>query len=100
MPPKGNVFYPLLKEGFEVVVPIVFISGRYYPEILEQGAIQGPPPQEEARLMALTGLVHSADTVIGPTVYKVTRAQMVEFAYKEGKERAQNIISGAGTQSV
>jgi len=81
------------------VVPIAFIGGRYYPEIPGNGAIQGQS-SEETRLMALTGLAHSADTTIGPTVYKATRAQMVEFAYREGKGRAQSIISGAGTPLV
>ena len=95
LPPKGNIFAPLLKEGFEVVVPIGFVGGRYYPEIPGRGAIQGSS-SHEARLKALTGLVHSTDSAIGPTVYKATRAQMVEFAYKESKGRAQNIISGAG----
>ena len=91
-PPNGHVFFPLLKDGIEAVLPVAFISGRYYPDIPGKGAIQGSS-LNEPRLLALVGLEHSLESAIGPTVYKATRAQMVEHAYKEGKAEAQKIVS-------
>lgn len=96
-PPKDYVFFPLLKSGFEVAVPVWFISGRYYPDVPGKGAIQ-VSSLNEARLMALSGLMGSADSVASPTVHKSSRAKMIEHAYKEGKEQAQKFIFDVGTQ--
>jgi hypothetical protein len=33
-PPRGFRFRPILPEGFEVVVSLALVSGRYYPRLL------------------------------------------------------------------
>lgn len=90
--PLGYRFRPILPKGHEAVVSLSLISGRYYPEVLAhpllgptlQEAIANPLEQggllESNNLWALEGLSAGYYNSVDPTVYKTSRAKMVEDA--------------------
>jgi hypothetical protein len=92
--PEGYRFRPILPEGYEAVVSLSLISGRYYSDILShpllqptlQEAISHPTEQggllEFNNLWALEGLSAGYYNSVDPAVYKTSRAKMVEDADK------------------
>jgi hypothetical protein len=92
--PDGYRFRPILPEGHEAVISLSLISGRYYSDILShplleptlREAISNPMEQggllEFNNLWALEGLSAGYYNSVDPTVYKTSRAKMVEDADK------------------
>ena len=92
--PDGYRFRPILPIGHEAVISLSLISGRYYPKVLAhplleptlRDAIANPLEQggllESNNLWALEGLSAGYYNSVDPTVYKTSRAKMVEDADK------------------
>ncbi|KAF8239404.1 hypothetical protein L208DRAFT_1237893 [Tricholoma matsutake] len=90
--PNGYRFRPILPIGHEAVISLSLISGRYYASVLShplleptlQEAIANPLEHggllESNNLWALEGLSAGYYNSVDPTVYKTSRAKMVEDA--------------------
>ncbi|KAG6891593.1 hypothetical protein C0992_002631 [Termitomyces sp. T32_za158] len=87
--PTGYSFRPILPEGYEAVVSLSFISGRYYPEILshpllakyvEMAMTTDSGLVEHNNLWALEGLSAGFHNSVDPIHYKSSRMKMVEDA--------------------
>lgn len=91
--PDGYRFRPILEEGYEVVVSMALVSGRYYPKILSHPLMEDVVTealafaQEEAggmkassQLWSLEGLSAGYSNSVDPTVFKATRLQMLTEA--------------------
>jgi len=88
-PPRGFRFRPILPEGYEVVVSLALISGRYYPRLLAHPMLrpivrdmQGHANEAAARLeghrlFALEGILPGFFNASEATRWKPSRAAMV-----------------------
>ncbi|KAH9995401.1 hypothetical protein BJV74DRAFT_795239 [Russula compacta] len=95
MPPRGFRFRPILPEGFEVVVSLALISGRYYPRMLAHPMLrpivrdmQGHANEAAARLdghhlFALEGILPGFFNASEATRWKPGRSAMVRDAVAE-----------------
>ncbi|KAJ7091415.1 hypothetical protein B0H15DRAFT_906443 [Mycena belliarum] len=91
--PTGYRFRPILAPGFEAIMSLTLISGRYYPCLLQHHLIQpyitrlltplGPPIMEQAYLWTLEGLWAGYRNSVDPSKYKSHREKMVLDATKE-----------------
>ena len=79
-PPCGKAFRPLLKEGYEIVLPVTVLGGRYY------GSSRGPEND-----LVLDIQAGSLDP-IAPTTFYSTRAKMAEHAYTAGRQQALQLM--------
>ncbi len=94
-PPRGFRFRPILPDGFEVVVSLALISGRYYPRLLAHPMLrpivrdmQGHANEAAARLdghhlFALEGILPGFFNASEATQWKSSRAAMVQDAAAE-----------------
>jgi Transcription-silencing protein, cryptic loci regulator Clr2/Transcription-silencing protein Clr2 len=90
--PDGYRFRPILPKGYEAVISLSLVSGRYYPNVLAhplleptlRDAISNPLEcgglLESNNLWALEGLSAGYYNSVDPTVYKTSRPKMVEDA--------------------
>ncbi|KAG6868959.1 hypothetical protein C0993_007173 [Termitomyces sp. T159_Od127] len=87
--PPGYFFRPILHEGYEAVVSLSFISGRYYPRILshpllkknvEMAMTSDSGIAEHENLWSLEGLSAGCFNSVDPIQYKSSRTKMVEDA--------------------
>ena len=88
-PPRGFRFRPILPEGYEVVVSLALISGRYYPRLLahpmlrpivrdmQSHANEAAAKLEGHRLFALEGILPGFFNASEATRWKPSRAVMV-----------------------
>ena len=94
-PPRGFRFRPILPEGFEVVVSLSLVSGRYYPRLLAHPLLrpivrdmQAHPNEVAGRLnghslLALEGILPGFFNASEATRWKPGRATMVRDAAAE-----------------
>lgn len=78
-PPHGKVFRPLLKSGWEIVLPVAALVGRYYGEIENDDLVH----RSHARSLGSTT----------PTTFCSSRAKMVEYAYTSGRTQALHTMA-------
>jgi hypothetical protein len=94
--PRGFRFRPILPEGYEVVVSLALVSGRYYPRLLAHPLLrpivrdlQGGDVDETVRkpvydrLFALEGIIPGFVNASEATRWKPSRAKMVRDAAAE-----------------
>ena len=94
--PRGFRFRPILPEGYEVVVSLSLVSGRYYPRLLAHPLLrpivrdlQGADGDETVRkpvydrLFALEGILPGFVNSSEGTRWKTSRAKMVRDAAAE-----------------
>ena len=93
--PRGFRFRPILPEGFEVVVSLALVSGRYYPRLLAHPMLrpivrdmQGHANEAAARLnghhlFALEGILPGFFNASEATRWKPSRSAMVRDAAAE-----------------
>jgi hypothetical protein len=93
--PRGFRFRPILPEGFEVVISLALISGRYYPRLLAHPMLrpivrdmQGHANEAASRLdghhlFALEGILPGFFNASEATQWKASRAAMVWDAANE-----------------
>ena len=94
--PRGFRFRPILPEGYEVVVSLALVSGRYYPRLLAHPLLrpivrdlQGGDVEETVRkpvydrLFALEGILPGFVNSSEGTRWKPSRAKMVRDAAAE-----------------
>ncbi|KAF8643034.1 hypothetical protein AX16_009278 [Volvariella volvacea WC 439] len=96
--PSGYKFRPILPQGYEAVVSLSLISGRYYPRILSHPLMRETLEQalenslENGGLMvynnlwALEGLAAGLYNSVDPSIYKASRERMVEDGDREARE--------------
>jgi hypothetical protein len=94
-PPRGFRFRPILPEGFEVVVSLALVSGRYYPRLLAHPMLrpivrdmQGRVNEAASRLdghhlFALEGILPGFFNASEATRWKPGRSAMVRDAAAE-----------------
>jgi hypothetical protein len=94
-PPRGFRFRPILPEGFEVVVSLALVSGRYYPRLLAHPLLrpiirdlQGHANEAASRLdghhlFALEGILPGFFNASEATRWKPTRWKMVQDSAAE-----------------
>ncbi|KAF8269802.1 hypothetical protein EI94DRAFT_1724363 [Lactarius quietus] len=95
-PPRGFRFRPILPEGYEVVVSLALVSGRYYPRLLAHPLLrpivrdlQGGDVDETVRkpvydrLFALEGIIPGFVNASEATRWKPSRPKMVRDAAAE-----------------
>jgi hypothetical protein len=80
-PPNGKIFRPLLKESYEIVLPVTVISCRYYLGIAEENISKHTP---------LTSAECGKCNPIKPTTFRATRAKMLEYAYEMSRKQARS----------
>ncbi|KAI0289449.1 hypothetical protein BC826DRAFT_914503 [Russula brevipes] len=105
--PRGFRFRPILPEGFEVVVSLALVSGRYYPRLLAHPLLrpiirdlQGHANEAASRLdghhlFALEGILPGFFNASEATRWKPTRWKMVQDS---AAERGAG-LRGCGTSS-
>jgi hypothetical protein len=88
-PPRGFRFRPILPDGFEVVISLALVSGRYYPRLLAHPMLrpivrdmQGHANEAASRLdghhlFALEGILPGFFNASEATRWKPSRATMV-----------------------
>ena len=94
--PRGFRFRPILPEGYEVVVSLALVTGRYYPRLLAHPLLrpivrnlQGDDVNEPAtkpvydRLFALEGILPGFVSASEATRWKPSRSTMVRDAAAE-----------------
>ncbi|KAF8216578.1 hypothetical protein K438DRAFT_1703576 [Mycena galopus ATCC 62051] len=91
--PTGFKFRPILAPGYEIVLCLSLISGRYYPRILHHPLLRQTLEEvipldpvtmlNAAHLWALEGLFGGYKNAVDPTVYKANREKMMTDASKE-----------------
>ena len=94
-PPRGFRFRPILPEGFEVVVTLTLVSGRYYPRLLAHPMLrpivrdmEGHANEAAARLdghhlFALEGILPGFFNASEATQWKPGRSVIVRDAVAE-----------------
>lgn len=82
--PTGYFFRPILSEGYEAVLSLSFISGRYYPGILShpllEKYVENVEGDDKLNLWALESLSAGFHNSVDPCDYKSSRMKMVEDA--------------------
>ncbi|KAF8634585.1 hypothetical protein AX17_004174 [Amanita inopinata Kibby_2008] len=103
--PEGYRFRPILPEGYEAVISLSLISGRYYPRILSHPllgdtlteAITKPPEEgglmDSSNLWALEGLSAGFYNSVDPIHYKTTRALMIEEADRVARQQLEGYLA-------
>ncbi|KAJ7577040.1 hypothetical protein C8J56DRAFT_972179 [Mycena floridula] len=85
-PPSGYKFRPILTKGYECVLSLTLISGRYYPEILSHPLLATTMLQAETEigefghLWSLEGLSPGFVNAVDPRKYLPNRLKMLEEA--------------------
>ncbi|KAF8517990.1 hypothetical protein BU17DRAFT_49021 [Hysterangium stoloniferum] len=85
-PPPGYKFRSIMKPGYEIVLDVAFISGRYYPNLLKHPLLQNtladvnPDDPRVSQLTALCGLVTGAVNSMECVDWVATRVAMLRQA--------------------
>lgn len=112
-PPLGYRFRPILTSGYEAVISLSLLSGRYYPGLLmhpllvvEMNRASQTPLEDGgilkwAHLWALDGLNGGHHCSVDPDKFKQSRSKMLEHSDKEAyrlleafKQKALDEMSG------
>lgn len=96
LPPEGFQFRPILTPGYEAVLSLNLIAGRYYPRLLRHPLldnyvekaldIEGGHVVETSRLWALEGLAPGYYNTMDPVRWRACRVTMVREADKEARQ--------------
>lgn len=95
-PPPGFKFRPILKPGYELVLDVAFIAGRYYSNFYKHPLLKealDDPTINEARaeqLLSLAGLISGARNSMECTEWAATRASMFQAADTKGHQDLVN----------
>ncbi|KAJ7043682.1 hypothetical protein C8F04DRAFT_1072948 [Mycena alexandri] len=91
--PIGFKFRPILAPGYEVVLCLSLISGRYYPRLLQHPQLKthlndvipldSLSMLSSVHLWSLEGLFGGYKNCVDPTYYKVNREKMLTDASKD-----------------
>jgi hypothetical protein len=90
--PNGYRFRPIIQEGFEAVVDITLLAGRYYPRILDNPlmlpfvAQSDPSFASNRALWALEGLEAGVHNSVDPTIWRPSRVSMMKDADKVARD--------------
>ena len=114
-PPLGYRFRPILTPGYEAVISLSLLSGRYYPGLLMHPllvaemnrAVQTPLEEggilKYSHIWALDGLSGGYQCSVDPDKFKPSRSKMLEHSDKEAyrlleafKQKALAEMSGEG----
>lgn len=85
-PPPGFKFRPIVKSGYEIVLDVAFIAGRYYPGLLNhlllKDVLDDPSTNELQirQLSSLVSLVAGAVNSMECIEWTSTRAKMIQSA--------------------
>lgn len=85
-PPPGFKFRPILKSGYELILDVTFIAGRYYSGLFKhtllKEALDDPNTNEVKidQLRSLVGLISGANNSMECTEWTATRASMFQAA--------------------
>ncbi|KAF8582734.1 hypothetical protein K439DRAFT_1391266 [Ramaria rubella] len=85
-PPQGFKFRSIMKDGYEIVLDVSLISGRYYPGLLKHPLLQNtladvnPDDARVAQLSALCGLLAGAVNSMECVDWAATRLGMIKHA--------------------
>jgi hypothetical protein len=111
-PPTGFKFRPILHPGFEGVIALGLLAGRYYPRILAHPLIQPAVQQTYANsledgglhggdhLWALEGLSPGFFNPVDPVKAKPSRKLMLKDADGEAREDVEEACNAAREQLV
>ncbi|KAJ7504318.1 hypothetical protein B0H11DRAFT_511367 [Mycena galericulata] len=101
-PPTGYKFRPILPPGYEAVLSLSLISGRYYPRLLMHPLIKPyldeVIPWDEKTMMAvahiwaLEGLFGGYKNAIDPVKYKPHREKMMTDASREAMDALERYL--------
>lgn len=96
LPPEGFKFRPILAPGYEAVLSLNLIAGRYYPRLLRHPLldsyvekaldIEGGHVVETSQLWALEGLAPGYYNTMDPVRWRPCRVTMVREADKEARQ--------------
>lgn len=94
--PEGFKFRPILSPGYEAVLSLTLIAGRYYPRLLRHPLldsyvekaldIDGNHVVETSQLWALEGLAPGYYNTMDPVRWRANRVTMVREADKEARQ--------------
>ncbi|KAI5999311.1 hypothetical protein F5J12DRAFT_847501 [Pisolithus orientalis] len=95
-PPEGFKFRPVLTPGYEAVISLNLIAGRYYPRLLQHPLLQACVEKaldvesgglvEASQLWALEGLTPGFNNTMDPVRWRSTRVAMIREADKEARQ--------------
>ncbi|KAI6113028.1 hypothetical protein F5141DRAFT_1111093 [Pisolithus sp. B1] len=95
-PPEGFRFRPILTPGYEAVISLNLIAGRYYPRLLQHPLLQSCVEKaldtgsenvvEASQLWALEGLAPGFNNTMDPVRWRPTRVGMIREADKEARQ--------------
>ncbi|KAI6041303.1 hypothetical protein EDC04DRAFT_2670256 [Pisolithus marmoratus] len=95
-PPEGFKFRPILTPGYEAVISLNLIAGRYYPRLLQHPLLHACVEKaldvesgglvEASQLWALEGLTPGFNNTMDPVRWRPTRVGMVREADKEARQ--------------
>ncbi|RDX48172.1 hypothetical protein OH76DRAFT_1405089 [Lentinus brumalis] len=101
LPPASTSykFRPILPDGYEVVISLSLISGRYYPGLLRHPLLESTIKQALAtkdelshrHLWALDGLSPGVHQSMDPRYWKGSRLVMFQDADKEARDRFKEL---------
>ncbi|KAG8221018.1 hypothetical protein J3R82DRAFT_2527 [Butyriboletus roseoflavus] len=96
LPPEGFKFRPILYPGYEAVLSLTLIAGRYYPRLLRHPLLdnyveealhrEGGHVIETSQLWALEGLAPGYYNTMDPVRWRASRVIMVREADKEARQ--------------
>jgi len=96
LPPEGFKFRPILTAGYEAVLSLNLIAGRYYPRLLRHPLldtqvekaldVEGGHVVETSQLWALEGLAPGYYNTMDPVRWRADRVTMVRGADKEARQ--------------
>ncbi|KAI6164586.1 hypothetical protein EDD17DRAFT_1561350 [Pisolithus thermaeus] len=95
-PPEGFRFRPILTPGYEAVISLNLIAGRYYPRLLQHPLLQSCVEKaldtgsesvvEASQLWALEGLAPGFNNTMDPVRWRPTRVEARQAREKEESE--------------
>lgn len=96
LPPEGFKFRSILASGYEAVLSLNLIAGRYYPRLLRHPLldtfvekalnIEGGQVVETSQLWALEGLAPGYYNTMDPVRWRACRVMMVNEADREARQ--------------
>ncbi|KAG9224089.1 hypothetical protein CCMSSC00406_0010023 [Pleurotus cornucopiae] len=111
-PPDGYRFRQILEDGYEAVMSLTMIGGRYYPSILHHpllsetvgfalsNALENNGLLDYSYLWALEGLTPGFNNSVDPVESKKGREAMLKEADKEAREELAAVIAQAHSMDI
>ncbi|KAG2011803.1 hypothetical protein CC2G_011877 [Coprinopsis cinerea AmutBmut pab1-1] len=102
-PPHKYKFRPILPPGYEAVISLSLIAGRYYPSIcchpliaksLHDSLASGRSREDFKNLWSLEGLYPGHENASSPEIYKKNRTAMIEDADNLATEQLTDFREG------